>query len=783
MNKNPDFFKRHFLPVWAAAACSMTLLVSSGAHGEADDAGTLRLDADGQKVVMYLPEVDFIKESTVTARSAFSVSGLKETPVFGAARYTAEIEKKKGKVTLSSIHVEDVKLPKNGGKSARLMSSLNEALQGASWTVPASRFEARLAPGADGADRRNFNTKAPKIFYENQPAVLVFVDGEPILKDTEDGHYKYVVNTAYFIAFDPEDNCFYLKGGKWWYRAKRLKGEWIVTVPPPEPIRRSARAALEKGARDTDRNIAELENPPKIILSTAPAELIVVNGAPDYVSIEGTELLYVDNTESNVLVDVRSQLFYILIAGRWYASPSIKGPWAFVPPDRLPEDFSKIPFSSNASDVRVSVPGTLEAEEATLIATVPEISEVDRGRATVSVSFDGPPKFRRIAGTRVSYAMNASTVVLKIRGRYFAVDNGIWFKAAAGLRGPWVVAAAVPPEVDEIPPSAPVYHVRYVHIYDRTPDVVYVGYTPGYYSSYVYRGTVVYGTGFRYRPWRGALYHPFPVTFGFGAHYNPYTGLWGYPGGVTFGWLNLKWSVNPLGFWGPAGYLFGYRHGYYHRRPHGHYRGHRHGYLHGYSAGRPPGFRAAPGGHARIGAPHKNRGPSGRRISGFHREGGVSPRAAAFSTPNPSHPRSHRSDRAGRPIHKRPPANSRDGAPGRRIKRPMQPSSAGDLFKRTPYSDAESRRPRPGSRHPSHETRRPKSEPGTVSRRPSRETRRPKSDVAPRRSPEEKGQRRDFRDTRKRTSGPQSHHRKGSGKMSGSKSESSHRPSRRGRER
>lgn len=51
--------------------------------------------------------------------------------------------------------------------------------------------------------------------------------------------------------------------------------------------------------------------------------------------------------------------------------------------------------------------------------------------------------------------------------------------------GPWTVSTEVPQAVNTIPPSSPVYNVRYVYIYDHTPDVVFTGYTPGYLGSYV----------------------------------------------------------------------------------------------------------------------------------------------------------------------------------------------------------------------------------------------------------------------------------------------------------
>ena len=47
------------------------------------------------------------------------------------------------------------------------------------------------------------------------------------------------------------------------------------------------------------------------------------------------------------------------------------------------------------------------------------------------------------------------------------------------------MATSVPAVIYSIPPSSPVHYVTYVRVYDWTPQVVYVGYTPGYYGTYV----------------------------------------------------------------------------------------------------------------------------------------------------------------------------------------------------------------------------------------------------------------------------------------------------------
>jgi hypothetical protein len=142
--------------------------------------------------------------------------------------------------------------------------------------------------------------------------------------------------------------------------------------------------------------------------------------------------------------------------------------------------------------------------------------------------------------------------------------------------------------VDEIPPESPVYNVKYVYIYDYTPEVVYVGYTPGYTCSYVYGGVVVYGTGYYYNPWYHSYYYPRPVTYGYSVHYNPWSG-WGFSYGFSYGWFSYGWHAPYYGWWGPAGYHYGYRHGYYH----GYNHGYNQGYYRGYQQGRQDGYVSA----------------------------------------------------------------------------------------------------------------------------------------------------------------------------------------------
>ena len=90
------------------------------------------------------------------------------------------------------------------------------------------------------------------------------------------------------------------------------------------------------------------------------------------------------------------------------------------------------------------------------------------------------------------------------------------------------MATSVPDVIYTIPPSSPVHFVTYVRIYGATPEVVYVGYTPGYMGTVVSPyGTVVYGTGYSYTPWIGSVWYPPPYTYGVAAVpvYNPDVGF------------------------------------------------------------------------------------------------------------------------------------------------------------------------------------------------------------------------------------------------------------------
>ncbi len=410
---------------------------------------------------------------------------------------------------------------------------------------------------------KDLNNTAPRIIYTNKPALLVMIDGQPKLQTNKDWNLDVVVNTPFTIVKN-NDGLYYLYGGKHWYSAQSATGPYAPAGNIPSNLNKvqtAVDAANSANAGYVDSSAAAQDNSVSdIVVSTSPAEMIQTDGAPNFTPIAGTSLSYVTNSSNDIFQDQGGK-YYVLISGRWYSSSSLTGGWHYVAANELPADFAKIPEGSPKDNVLASVAGTPAAREAVMDAQIPQTAKVDRNTATTNVTYNGEPNFAPLEGTDMEYGTNTSSSVLLDNGVYYSVDNGVWFQSP-NPTGPWTVCTQRPAEVDRIPPSSPLYNVKYVDVYDVTPDYVYEGYTPGYLNAYIYGPTVVYGTGFYYNPWYNGFYYPRPWTWGFGMGYNPWAG-WSIGFGYGFGWFNYGfgfghgwggWGGGWGGWWGPHVY-------------------------------------------------------------------------------------------------------------------------------------------------------------------------------------------------------------------------------------
>jgi hypothetical protein len=569
------------------AACGVLLLAGtfcSTARAE-DDSWPREIKIKSGTIVMYQPQPERFVGNDLSGRAAISYHKEGEAePVFGAVWVTArvEIDREAREVTVLEVKVDRVRFPDATPEKEKQLSDLLER-EIPKWQLSISLD--RLLVSIDQAEKEEIaatelKNDPPKIMFVDHPAILISIDGEPILEEVENSTYMRVVNTLFLIALDTKTKTYYLDGGEIWFKATDARGPWtyvdgvpleVLKLRPPRPPEEEKEAAAD-AKEEVDQRI------PAVIVATSPTELIVSDGKPTWTPIADTDLMYMKNSESDVVMEISTQRKYVVLSGRWYVSASLSGPWSYVASNKLPAGFAKIPAESEVGHLLVFVAGTGLAKEAVLDSQIPQTAAIKRS-ATIVVTYDGKPDFEKIKETDLRYATNTTFAVIKFKKKYYACHEAVWYVADDPL-GPWKVATEIPREIYTIPPSCPIYNVKYVHIYDVSDEVVYVGYYPGYTGSYVYGGTVVYGTGYYYPAHYHTVYVAYPVTWGFHVHYNPWYG-WG------FGWswstgrvtISVGWVGHRHGWWGYGGH-YRYRRGY-HR-----------GWHHGYRAGARAGYRA-----------------------------------------------------------------------------------------------------------------------------------------------------------------------------------------------
>ena len=393
----------------------------------------------------------------------------------------------------------------------------------------------------------------PTIFFSKTPAVIVNLDGEPIWSPIKENDLKYAVNTNWDLFQHEPTKTLYLRNEESWLKATSLQGPWSPggTLPdsfkklPPDDNWKDVKAAIPGKS-------IKASAVPKVFISSAPAELILLTGEPKYEAIAGTTLLWVNNTESDLFRLGKTGPIYYLVAGRWFSAPDFNGPWTFATTS-LPPEFKKIPLEHERSRVLASVPGTDQAAEAVLLAQIPQTARVNRKEVSApAVDFQGEPQFVEIDPTTVQRAVNTDKDVFKVGDKFYMCYQGVWFVGNTAT-GPWEVATTVPQQIYQIPASSPSHHVTYVTIEeDDDDDWVVFAAAAGYTGMMIAWGCAVWGTGWYYPPYYGyggfyPYYYPHFPTYGYSAWYNPWTGAYGRSAGVygPYGGAGVGARYNP----------------------------------------------------------------------------------------------------------------------------------------------------------------------------------------------------------------------------------------------
>ncbi len=514
-------------------------------------------DVAAGTVIVHTPEIEeWEGYERVTARSAIEVvpAGA-STKTFGTLRFTAETDVN---LELRVVVVENTRLASvsfpgvSPAEVGQLEAAVRSAIPGKSQQVPLDLMLEYIDADDEPPSVAGLSPAPPPIYVRTTPAVLVQIDGEPLLAPIDDGKLQYVINTNWDL-FKYNDDTWYILNEDQWLRSTNLTDAWqLVNRLPPEfeqlPANEENWARVAAQVQPGPSN----KTKPDVIVSQRPAELIALAGLPEWEPIGETGIGYAANTESALFEYQNS--YYYTVSGRWFTARVLEGPWVAVTPTALPTAFADIPADHPRGAVRASIPGTPETRQAALEAQIPRKATVKRDAGkNIAVAFEGEPQFEPIDDTGVARATNAAFDILKYESEYYLCYNAVWYLSAQP-DGPWQVADVIPAAIYSIPPSSPAYHVTHVHVYESDEETVETGYTSGYFGVYLSYGVPWYGTGYYYppywyyNPYYGyPIYYPYPYSYGFGGWYNPTTGAYGRAGAVygPYGGYGRAAAYNP----------------------------------------------------------------------------------------------------------------------------------------------------------------------------------------------------------------------------------------------
>lgn len=530
--KLPKFFHRGkctllLFGLGAAMLCGAGYLRSQDESPGSDWPRSYSVDDDD--VIIYQPKVEKWDQKYIEARFAVGIKGKNdEHPIYGSflarGETLANIEART--VSIFNITEDDFIFPDAGTRLEHFKRDLAAVAPDKPLTVPMDQLVASV-PSEDTVTQdtvvTDTDSNAPRVVVSYTPTLLVAFDGEPVFHPIPGSNFESAVNTAATVLRPAGQKAplFVLSNEGQWLTADDLEGPW-EGCPAPEGIKKipsthPVALAIKNAATSGDPDEADV---PDVITTNKPTELIQIKGKPSYKQIGDSALVRLGNTDTPLFYHFDQSLFYMLASGRWFESKDLKGPWTYVAQNALPQEFAQIPEDDPSAEVLASVSGTPQAEEAVVESQIPRKVRVSlKNPPQLEVQYDGEPKFVKIEGTDMAYAVNTTSEVLLVGSRYYCCDDGIWFVSDRAVDAEWRLVTVLPRAILSLPPSCPLYHVRFCTVDSFTDDYVVYACTDGYWGTYIDPDThvAVYGTGHFYTPYVSSSYYVgYFWTYGYG---------------------------------------------------------------------------------------------------------------------------------------------------------------------------------------------------------------------------------------------------------------------------
>jgi len=279
-----------------------------------------RLTSGEHTFSIFQPQYERWDQGRLTGRAAVVVENpVSPEPQYGVIRFTArtEVDKETRLVTLEDLTIAKADFPTAPEGGGVYLAALRQALSAQPLTIALDRLQAELEVERAEDPGRIVQVKndAPRIIVSEQPALLVRIDGQPVLRHVAGTDLLRVTNTRVLLLLDRSADRYYLWLMTRWLAAPKLDGPWAAVDTPPASLQTAKEVALQSNEVD-------------------------LKGQPALSPITGTDILEVTNTDDDLFVYTPQQEYYARLSGRWFRAGSLQGPWEFVASGDLPRDFT-----------------------------------------------------------------------------------------------------------------------------------------------------------------------------------------------------------------------------------------------------------------------------------------------------------------------------------------------------------------------------------------------------------------------------------------------------------
>jgi hypothetical protein len=172
-------------------------------------------------------------------------------------------------------------------------------------------------------------------------------------------------------------------------------------------------------------------------------ELLLIDGPPTKIQIDGTGLGYVVNTNWNIFHSGETDTWYILKDGVWLTNNMLSsGVWSNT--TKLPRDFLTLQVSSDWPLVAAAMPPRKTG--------APPLAFTISYEPTELVLADGAIELEAIGGSGLQFVSNTRNDLFLFDGRYYLLISGRWF-STRDFKRQWTAVKKLPQVFAEIPTS------------------------------------------------------------------------------------------------------------------------------------------------------------------------------------------------------------------------------------------------------------------------------------------------------------------------------------------